>query len=143
MSPLYRSAYVAGALVLAPIAVGLSNTESASQSREWRAPARAAATTNPVAAEEKSLATGKGIYLKECASCHGDTGKGDGPDAANLSRHPADFAAPAVGRESDGELFWKISEGRKPMPRFARMLSAQERWHLVNYIRSIAPHDKQ
>ncbi len=143
MSRLYRSAYVASALVLAPLAAGLTNTESASQSREWRAPARAAATTNPVAAEEKSLAVGKGIYLKECASCHGDAGKGDGPDAANLSRRPADFAAPAVRQETDGELFWKISEGRKPMPRFARMLSAEERWNLVNYIRSISPHDKQ
>jgi mono/diheme cytochrome c family protein len=113
-------------------------TAAAGTSREWKAPARAAATSNPVRADDKSLAAGKTLYAKECASCHGDTGKGNGPDAADLSRQPPDFASPAVARQSDGELFWKMSEGRKPMPRFARKFPEADRWNLVNYIRSIA-----
>jgi mono/diheme cytochrome c family protein len=114
-------------------------TPAAEAARPWRAPARAANVGNPVPADSNSLAAGKALYTKECAACHGPAGKGNGPDAADLSRQPPDFAAPAVAGQSDGELFWKITEGRKPMPRYARTLKDDDRWHLVNYIRSLAP----
>lgn len=106
--------------------------------RPWRAPARAADAPNPVRADDRSLAVGKTLFTKECAACHGESGKGNGPDAADLSTHPPDFAAPAVAAQSDGELFWKMTQGRKPMPGFGRTLSDDDRWHLVNYIRSIS-----
>lgn len=105
--------------------------------RPWKAPARAAGFRNPVSADARSLEAGKSIYARECATCHGDTGKGNGPDAADLSRQPPDFHAPAVAGQSDGELFWKLTEGRKPMPRYGRTLSDDDRWNVVNYIRSI------
>ena len=104
----------------------------------WKAPARAAGVTNPVSADPTSISVGKTLFTRECASCHGDSGKGNGPDAADLSRQPPDFAAPPVAAQTDGELFWKITEGRKPMPRFSRTLRDDQRWHLVNFIRSIA-----
>jgi len=110
--------------------------------RAWRAPARAANLKNPMRSDAASLAAGKAMYTRECASCHGDAGKGNGPDAADLSRPPADFAAPTVAAQSDGELFWKMTEGRKPMPRYARTLRDEERWHVVNYIRSLRPKPK-
>ena len=105
--------------------------------RAWKAPARAADFRNPITADAKSLAAGKSIYARECATCHGDNGKGNGPDAADLSRQPTDFTLPAVASQSDGELFWKLTEGKKPMPRYRRMLSEDDRWNVVNYIRSI------
>jgi mono/diheme cytochrome c family protein len=105
--------------------------------RGWKAPARAAHFRNPVSADSKSLAAGKALYARECVSCHGEGGRGNGPDAADLSRQPADFTSPAVAGQADGELFWKLTEGNKPMPRYGRMLSEDDRWNLVNYIRSI------
>src|SRR4051812_1705588 len=71
--------------------------------RPWRAPARAANVKNPLPPDANSLAAGKALYVKECAACHGAAGKGNGPDAADLSRQPPDFAAAAVTSQSDGE----------------------------------------
>jgi len=108
------------------------------RNRPWKAPARAANSQNPVRADDRSLSAGKAIFVKECITCHGESGNGNGPDAADLSTQPPDFAAPAVTDQSDGELFWKMTQGRKPMPSFGRMLSDNDRWNLVNYIRSIS-----
>jgi mono/diheme cytochrome c family protein len=119
------------------IITAVTAAATAADRAQWKAPARAAGVKNPVTADAASLSTGKALFARECASCHGESGKGNGPDAADLSRQPPDFAAPTVAAQSDGELFWKITEGRKPMPRFARSLRDDQRWHLVNYIRSI------
>jgi mono/diheme cytochrome c family protein len=106
--------------------------------RPWKAPTRAANSPNPIRSDDRSLAVGKTLFAKECMTCHGESGKGNGPDAADLSTQPPDFAAPAVAEQSDGELFWKMTQGRKPMPSYARTLSEDDRWNLVNYIRSIS-----
>jgi mono/diheme cytochrome c family protein len=110
--------------------------------RPWKAPARAANAQNPIHADDRSLTLGKALFVKECMTCHGESGKGNGPDAADLSTQPPDFAAPAVAEQSDGELFWKMTQGRKPMPSYRRMLSDDDRWNLVNYIRSISHSDR-
>jgi mono/diheme cytochrome c family protein len=115
--------------------IGIVHGEN--RNRPWKAPARAADAANPIRADDRSLAAGKAIFAKECITCHGESGRGNGPDAADLSTQPADFAAPAVADQSDGELFWKMTQGRKPMPSYARMLSDDDRWNLVNYIRWI------
>ncbi len=47
---------------------------------------------------------------------------------------------PHINTVSDGELFYKISQGRKPMPSFRKRLSEQQRWELVLMIRSFAPN---
>jgi mono/diheme cytochrome c family protein len=107
--------------------------------QEFKAPRRAAAMANPVRADQRSLDTGKRVYCKECQSCHGATGKGDGPGAADLKMPPSDLSDSGLWNETDGELFWKITQGSKPMPTFARLLSDEQRWHVVNYIRTLAP----
>jgi mono/diheme cytochrome c family protein len=135
-----RRASIALAMVLLSSSLArltAAGNPDAGQPREWKAPRSVAARRNPIAADERSLAVGKAVYARECASCHGDDGRGNGAEAANLSRQPADFASSAVSNESDGELFWKITEGKRPMPRYARTLSEDDRWHLVNYVRSI------
>lgn len=104
----------------------------------WKAPPRAAAVSNPIAADERSISIGKSLYAKECAACHGEAGLGNGPEAADLPRRPTDLCAAPIRQERDGEIFWKITEGKRPMPRFARTFNDEERWHVVNYIRSLA-----
>lgn len=102
---------------------------------EWKAPARAAAKKNPVAADAASIGRGKSVYTAECASCHGNTGKGDGPSAKDLEKHPGDMTK--LGGQSDGALFWKITEGKKPMASFATKLTEQQRWDVINYMRTL------
>ena len=105
--------------------------------QKWSAPAAEAQKKNPVAATESSLAAGGKIYSKTCTMCHGKTGDADGPAVIELNIHPAKLSDPKLATESDGSLFWKITTGKKPMPTFGKRLSETDRWHLVNYIRTL------
>jgi mono/diheme cytochrome c family protein len=105
----------------------------------WNAPARAARKKNPIPADDKSIAAGKVVYTKECLSCHGTTGKGDGPASKDLEKPPGNLSNPAMADQTDGTLFWKVTEGRKPMPSFSATLTDDQRWEVVNYIRTLAP----
>jgi mono/diheme cytochrome c family protein len=99
---------------------------------EWKAPAEAKAMKNP----EKGTDLGKKAVETNCVSCHGPKGKGDGPAAAALNPKPADWTSAKIKAESDGELFWKISNGRGAMPGW-KHLPDMDRWHIVNYIRTL------
>jgi mono/diheme cytochrome c family protein len=123
---------VATAAVLAA-----AGTMTVSAQTEWKAPADAKNMKNPVKADAKSVAEGKKLAETNCASCHGATGKGDGPAAAALPPpKPANWTSAKVKSESDGELFWKITNGRGAMPPW-KHLPDNQRWALVNYIRSV------
>lgn len=104
----------------------------------WKAPARAAKKQNPFPADNASLQAGKRVYEAECSSCHGPKGKGDGPSAKDLEVPAGDLSNPALWGQSDGELFWKLTEGRKPMPSYAQTLTEEQRWHVVNFLRTLA-----
>src|SRR3954451_21653941 len=106
---------------------------------DWRVPGHAGQITNPIAANAQSLAAGKTLYQKQCQSCHGRSGKGDGPGAADLKEMPSDLSDSTLWNQSDGELFWKITEGKKPMPTFRKLMNNEQRWHVVNFIRTLAP----
>jgi mono/diheme cytochrome c family protein len=78
------------------------------------------------------------VYRKHCESCHGAHGDGQGEKASVLSIAPTDFtASPSMNQVTDGELFWKISEGRRPMPGFKHQLSEEERWQVVDYVHTL------
>ena len=82
---------------------------------------------------------GMSIYREKCAKCHGDSGDGKGEKAGELSVAPTDFTSGAQMKgATDGELFWKISQGHRPMPAYKTKLSEEERWKLVDYIRTFA-----
>ena len=106
----------------------------------WPAPEAAKKLKNPVPATEASLDAAKTIYLNNCVQCHGEQGKGDGPEAPMYDVKPADFTdAHMMGEMTEGEIFWKISEGRRPMPSFKVKLSEEQRWQLVHYVGTFAP----
>lgn len=109
---------------------------------EWKAPHRAAVRKNPIPVNADSLAAGKKVYAANCLACHGIAGKGDGPAAVALNPKPRNLSDPKTASESDGELFWKITEGRKPMPSYEKLLSDPQRWQVINYIRSFSKGDK-
>jgi len=107
--------------------------------RDWNAPAAARNLQNPVSPTDDSITAGMMSYSTHCQSCHGERGDGKGERAEKLSIAPSDFTdAHAMGELTDGELFWKISHGRRPMPGFQNKLTEQERWELVDYIRTLS-----
>lgn len=104
-------------------------------SAHWTAPAEAADRPNPVVADAASIQRGSGLYTKNCASCHGETGRGDGPVAAALTPKPPDLVVMAP-MHPDGDLFWKIENGRGMMPAWKANLRETQIWDLVNYLKS-------
>lgn len=92
-----------------------------------------------LSASPETLAQGKEVFQANCANCHGEQGKGDGPEAANLADQPIDFTAlPALANATGDELFQVISQGAAPsMPAFADTLTDEERWAAVDYLRAL------
>jgi mono/diheme cytochrome c family protein len=113
--------------------------DSGTTSDQWQAPPRAARKKNPVPADDQSIAAGKALYQQECRACHGELGKGDGPSAKDLEKKPGDLSSPKMWDQTDGALFWKLTTGRKPMPTYEQKFSDDQRWSVVNYIRTLAP----
>jgi mono/diheme cytochrome c family protein len=116
----------------------LTTTIAKAQSKPWIAPVAAQNIKNPIEASLTVVKEGKVLYSSNCAPCHGEKGKGDGPAAAALNPKPADHTSSSLLAETDGSLFWKISEGRTPMPQYKKMFTETQRWNLVNYIRTLS-----
>lgn len=128
-----------GAGLGAAVLGGLSQPGKGKDAEPWIAPARAAKKQNPIAADAKSLDLGKKLFERDCASCHGAKGLGDGPKAGELEKRPASFADPSIWDQSDGAFFWKITEGKAPMPSEKTLMTEDERWHVINYMHTLAP----
>ena len=125
------------ALVLALIFVSLVLVIL--QNREWAVPEEVKRLKNPVAPSAEAIASARTIYLDKCAQCHGDTGKGDGPEGKMYDPAPGNLTdAKRMSLRTDGELFYQIGEGRKPMPAFKKRLTEEQRWQLVLLVRSFA-----
>jgi mono/diheme cytochrome c family protein len=105
--------------------------------KPWNAPADAAGKANPQKGPE-SIANGKALFAKHCQSCHGKTGMGDGTKASELKTEPGDFSKGAFQSQSDGSIFYKVSEGRDDMPSFKKKITdANDLWDVVNYVRTL------
>jgi mono/diheme cytochrome c family protein len=105
---------------------------------EWTVPERRVRAANPLSLEQTDLRRAREIFLRECSSCHGETGQNDGPDTSKTDMTCAPpLSDPALLARSDGELFWKIREGRESMPNTRDVLRDQDRWVLVNYLRTL------
>ncbi len=107
------------------------------QNKEWNAPSDACKKANPVSSNTQSIAAGKIIYINSCKSCHGTKGKGDGPKSEELDVNPKDFTKDQFQKQTDGSIFWKVTEGRKPMPSFKKEMTDEQRWQVINYVRTL------
>jgi mono/diheme cytochrome c family protein len=108
------------------------------QPKPWPVPDKQAKTANPVKSNPESLSAGKALWSQHCSSCHGKTGLGDGNKAAQLKTQPGDFTKASTQSQSDGSLYFKISEGREDMPSFKKKIPDQEDiWNLVNFVRTL------
>lgn len=111
-----------------------------SQPRKFPSPSSADAIINPVKGNAQATLEGKKIYTQYCVACHGAKGKGDGIAAAGLPKRPADHTSDFVQQQTDGAIFWIITQGNNPMPTYKTTLTEMQRWQVVNYIRTLAKH---
>ncbi len=109
----------------------------------WELPEDADKTKNPVPTSPESVAKGKELYLDRmkgnCIFCHGENGAGNEANFPRLRRKPADISnKERMSAMTDGELYWKITKGINGiMPAGTRRMNDEERWNVVNYIRTL------
>jgi mono/diheme cytochrome c family protein len=118
------------------VGLGLALAGAAWAQTPWTAPESEKSKKSPIAASAKVAEQGEKVAKVNCVSCHGKGGKGDGAAAAALNPKPADWTSKKIQGESDGELFWKITNGRGAMPAW-RHLSENDRWALVQHLRTL------
>ena len=124
-------------VVLITALTGTAFTLKMNDQKPWIVPDAAKNKKNPVASNAESIAAGKALWGTHCKSCHGAKGMGDGTKASQLKTVPGDFTKAEVQAETDGSLFYKTSEGRDDMPSFKKKIpDEEERWSIVNYIRT-------
>jgi len=102
-------------------------------SEEWTVPPSQAEKTAPFIFSPESAKKGADLFMKNCQSCHGN------PTQANFAKmdpSPDDPATEKFQKLTDGEMFYKITNGRGAMPQFKMILSEEDRWDLISYIRS-------
>ncbi|RME88944.1 MAG: cytochrome c [Anaerolineae bacterium] len=99
-------------------------------------PAQYAGKTNPLGPD--AAAQGQEVYTTYCASCHGDTGLGDGPAAASLDPAPANLQELAATADDDF-LFWRISEGVSgtAMVPWKGTLSEEQIWQVISFLHTL------
>jgi mono/diheme cytochrome c family protein/rhodanese-related sulfurtransferase len=123
-----------------PNSVPISGRETlpapTTESELFKAKDEAATLRNPVPATAESVARGAYLYEINCVVCHGKQGRGDGPVGRKFDPAPVDLNKEYTQGQADGQLFFTLTRGRVAMPFYRDALSQQERWDVINYLRS-------
>ncbi len=115
-----------------------ADAQAKPKGKEWKVPAADAKKKSPVKLSDASaISAGKAIWVKDCKSCHGVKGLGDGSKAEKIDISCGDFSSKEFQSLTDGDLFYKTKIGRKPMPSFKEKLGDTEIWQLVAYMRTL------
>lgn len=130
-----------GAVVFTDELLPLRRLEPASQ-------VEALGMTNPVPRTAETVEQGEGVFIRNCSACHGLNGRGDSFIAVTFKsmgvNPPADFAtagsivATPDDGSGDGLAFWFISDGITNMPSFRNLLTQEERWTVIHYLRVLS-----
>ena len=92
---------------------------------------------NPLSSTPEDIAKGKALFATDCAACHGDSGRGDGPVAHLLKTKPKDLIGGVSKSLPDGYIYGTIRDGGVTMPSYGDAMSEHERWQVVLFVRSL------
>jgi hypothetical protein len=106
-------------------------------SQTWDVPADKKGKLSPFRFNDESKSAGEKLYLLNCKSCHGNPGKAN--FITTLNPQPGDPATDKIQHNTDGEIFYKVTTGRGPMPSFKNALSSNDIWNIVSYLRIFNP----
>jgi mono/diheme cytochrome c family protein len=127
-------------VILVVSALVLSACGGSSAADTPNIPAEYAGKSNPLGSD--AAAAGQSIYVVQCASCHGESGKGDGPAGQALTP-PAANLIESTAKYDDDYLHYRIAEGgsmdpyNSSMPPFKNVLSDDEIWQVVAYMNTL------
>ena len=115
-----------------------TNAQAKPKGKEWKVPAADSKKKSPIKLSDASaISAGKAIWVKDCKSCHGVKGLGDGTKAEKIDISCGNFSSKEFQSLTDGDMFYKTKIGRKPMPSFKEKLGDTEIWQLVAYMRTM------
>jgi mono/diheme cytochrome c family protein len=132
----FKKVFISSLVALVSVLIFNLNASAQAQPKPWDVPANFKSMKNPAAKGDASNKAGMALYNKNCASCHGKVGLGDGVKARALKDHPGDFSVAAYQDQTDGEHFYKTKMGRGEMPKYEGKLSDDDIWNVVNYMRT-------
>jgi mono/diheme cytochrome c family protein len=115
----------------------LVGTTLVAQPKPWVVPDSFKSMKNPVAQSDASTKAGLAVFTKNCASCHGKAGLGDGVKARTLKDFPGNFSKTDFQSLADGDIFYRTKTGRGEMPKYDGKLSDDDIWNVVNYMRTL------
>ncbi|MBN2636899.1 MAG: cytochrome c [Prolixibacteraceae bacterium] len=110
------------------------------KSQEWQVPDDQQKIENPSLYNLQNVKQGKDLYMQNCKSCHGDPGKNN---HLPLVPPPPDVTSEQMQVNTDGELYYKITNGRGGMPQFETTISEDDRWRIINFIRNYSADYEQ
>lgn len=135
-----KSSRNAAILLVALFALAAYFAYTAFSRSVWSIPLEAKLVKNPI--HDQPAVVAKQIlpvYLDKCTECHGETGQGNGPQAKMYDPRPTPLTdTTRLATVTDGELFYVISNGHKPMPSYKRKLTDDQRWQLVLLVRALS-----
>jgi len=102
----------------------------------WIVPDDQKAVAAPVKFTPEMQKQGEQIYLKNCQSCHGLPGK---DNWAKITPPPGDLSKEKAQKQTDGEIFYRITTGKVPMPEFRNIIPEDDRWSVIAFLRSFNP----
>jgi len=133
-----RIPFVSMLFLISLLHVSMGMAQSTDKQTPWVAPPEAAELVNPIKDQSLALTLGKRIYTAECQVCHGRYGNAETDIAESLQQKPKNFTKEDFQNQSDGAIYWKLSEGRGLMQPFKTMLSEEEIWSVVVYVKELA-----
>lgn len=131
-----KKVYIPLVVIMLLLAACSNNDEGATPEKLETVPAEYAGQKNPYGPE--AAPQGAEVFQVYCASCHGETGHGDGPAGASLVPAPKDLVELQLKVEDD-YLFWRISDGKSgtAMVAWKGILTDEQIWQTVAFIRTL------